>query len=570
MRFECFVCSVFCSEESWQDLLQAVSSHSVCVEGGAPLKRTQACIVHYLHRVFRHVARNSSRLEHLSITQAIQRAFPELSNIALKKKAPSSARPTQMQKRIQNSTGEGGLNMTATYFSGEMFELNQMKVPRTFQGQVVRTQDLLGASLTTEEELRHFDKMSKKETITTADTLQLYTSPVREALPPLTPVFPSSTELVSAIDEQDNMSHLLEPTDLLKSALDVIGAFANGSLDGKVDFVYLNYSSEMDSPKFDPYSLVVVSKAAVNPEHYVISRFGITHIYCDGSKENFSFAEWCSHTIVHRILKEIPTFKRFFLQKMLRKWKRNVRLVVFGRRCRQLSKLTMRYFSDFSTASIKVKHLVNEVLTLQLFEPETADSYTLDAFEDHYTHSITAARKPLLRLFKLCRQIVSEVEAKKMSELRAVEAEVVDQPFVSDLPISQQREKALRMAARLESARDHVSRLPSLTLLVDRMLSSSLVALVQRSTTACVTRLLEASDADSSQNILMEEDDTQRAPQCVLRAVFYIEHTAGNMCRLTCVCAYLKANDKMHVNVMLSSGRGCWATAGSGLMEVNH
>lgn len=531
MRFECIVCSVRCSEESWQNLVQAVSSHSVCVEGGAPLKRTQARIVHYLHRVFRHVARNSSRLEHLSITQAIQRAFPELSGLALKRKALSSAKPTRMEAERQDGTGEARQNMTATYFSGQMFELNQMKVPRTFQGQVVRTQDLLGASLATEEELRHFDKVFKKEMITTADTLELYMSPVREALPPLSPVFPSSAELVSTADEQD-MAHLLEPTDLLKSALDVIGAFANGSLDGKVDFVYLNYSSKMDSPKFDPYSLVVVSKAAVNPEHYVISRFGITHVYCDGTKENFSFAEWCSHTIVHRILKEIPTFKRFFLQKMLLKWKRNVRLVVFGRRCRQLSKLTMRYFSDFSTASIKVKYLVNEVLTLQLFEPQTADSYTLGAFEDHYTHSIAAARKPLLRLFKLCRQIVSEVEAKKMSELRAVEAEVVNQPFVSDLPISQQREKALRMAARLESAKDHVGRLPSLTLLVDRMLSSSLVTLVQRSTTACVTRLLEASDADGSQSTVMEDDDTQRAPQCVLQAVFYIEDTTGNVCRL--------------------------------------
>lgn len=522
------VCSV-CSEESWQDLVQAVSSHqSVCAEGGAPLRRAQARIVHYLHRVFKHVARNSSRLQHLSIAQAIQRAFPELSSVALKKKGLSSARPSQTQEEKQSSLEEARQSTTAAYFSHEMFVLNQKAVPKTFQGQVVRTQDLLGASLATEEELRHFDKVFKKDTITKSDTLQLNMSPVAETLPQLSPVYPSSTDLVSTTGRQD-MAHLLEPTDLLKSALDVISAFANGSLDGRVDFVYLNYSSEMDSPKFDPYSLVVVSKAVVNPEHYVISRFGITHVYCDGTKENFSFAEWCSHTIVHLILREIPTFKRFFLQKMLLRWKRNVRLVVFGRRCRQLSKLTMRYFSDFCTASVKVKHLANEVLTLQLFEPQAVGSYTLDAFEGHYRRSTAAARKPLLRLFKLCKQIVSEVEAKKTSELRAVEAEVVNQPFVSDLPISQQREEALQMAARLEAAKDHVSRLPSLTLLVDRMLSSSLVTLIQRSTSACVTRLLEApSDLDSLQSTTVEDDDTPPEPHCVLQAVFHIEDTTGS------------------------------------------
>ena len=531
----CMSVCVVCSKESWQGLVEAVSNYqSLCgTEGDDPLRRTQVCLVHYLHRVFKHVERNSDRLQHLSITQAIQRAFPELSSMALKKKGLSSARPSQTQEGRQSSLEEARQSVTAAYFSSEMFAFNQRRVPKTFQGHVVRPQDLLGASLATEEELRHFEKVFKKETITTSDTLQLSMSPGAEGCPPLTPVYPSSTDLTSTTEQQD-MTHLLEPTSLLKSALDVISAFANGSLDGKVNFVYLNYSTGLDSPKFDPYSLVVVSKAAVNPEHYVVSRFGITHVYCDGTEENFTFAEWCSHTIVHRILREIPTFKRFFLQKMLLKWKRNVRLVVFGRRCRQLSKLTMRFFNDFSTASVKVKHLTNEVLTLRLFEPQAAGSYTLDAFEGHCMHSTAAARKPLLRLFKLCKQIVSEVEAKKMSELRAVEAEVVDQPFVSDLPISQQREKALQMAARLEMARDHVGRLPSLALLVDRMLSSSLVALVQRSTTACVTRLLEAADVDSLQSTAVEDDDTQPTPQCILQAVFYIEESPGTQCSWVC------------------------------------
>ena len=534
------VCACFtCSEESWQGLVEAVSTyHSLCTEGGGPLRRTQARLVHYLHRVFQHVERNSSRLQHLSIAQAVQRAFPELSSMALKRKALSSARPCQMKGDRQSSQEEAGQSATAAYFSQEMFDFKQESVPKTFQGQVVKTQDLLGASLATEEELRHFDKVFKKDTVTATDTLQLKLSPVPEGLPPLSPVYPSSTELVPTTKQED-MSHLLGPTTLLKSAVDVIRAFANGSLDGRVDFVYLNYSTGVESPMFDPYSLVVVSKAVVNPEHYVISRFGITHIYCDGTEESFTFAEWCSHTVVHRILREIPTFKRFFLQKMLLKWKRNVRSVVFGRRCRQLSKLTMRYFNDFSTACIKVKHLANEVLTLQLFEPRAEGSYTLEAFEGHCTHSTAAVRKPLLRLFKLCKQIVSELEAKKMSELQAVEAEVVDQPFVSDLPISQQREKALQMATRLEVARDHVSRLPSLALLVDRMLSSSLVALVQTSTAACVMRLLEAAGGNSLQSTAVEEDDTQPVPKSILQAVFSIQDTTGTPHCQVYICKYI-------------------------------
>ena len=491
------------------------------------LRRTRRQFVHYIHRVFRHVARNKEKLNHLSITRALEKAFPSLSTEALNSKyVPENLAPTSPRIAPEEVTAPESL--TAKYFPDDFFQYSHRILPKTFQSESIRISHLLDASLAAEREVKQFEQVMNKETTRPEEAVQV-TLEVAVDSPqtmPLDAIYISSADL-TANTQQKSMKHLLGPTAHLETELDVISTFSSGALDGKVDFVYLNYRTPPHVPGFDPYSLVVVSKVAVDPEHYVISRFGVVQVYPDGTKENFSFAEWCSHAITYRILKEIPVFRKFFMQKMIVKWKRNVQSELFRRRCDLLGCFTMRYFDDFSHSSIKVRHLVGEALTLNLFAPKQPGNYSVASFEEECSKSIAATRKPLLRLMKLCKQIMSDVELKKIAALDEVEAEVFNQPFVSDLPISKQKEKASRLAQRLATSKKHVQLLRQFSLFIDRIVSSNLVRLVEKGTSQYVTRLMNGTRLGD--HAVLESGTPQTPPLGLFDADLYIDSSKGEL-----------------------------------------
>nr|WAW84839.1 dynein-1-beta heavy chain [Halisarca dujardinii] len=517
------------SESSWLELLQAVSVQMSAEN--SKLKRTRSKIAHYLHRVFSHVAANRERLGHLSITRALEKAFPSLSTEAVNHQYRPYLKTTVNSDDVHTAAASmlHGSAVTSKYFPVDFFQYSHKILPKTFQGELVTVGHLTSASLAAEQEMKQFERVMKKEITRPEEALQVTLDILGDSSPqgPLNPIFMSSAQLTS-MAQPKSMGHLIGPTDLLKTELDVISTFARGELDGKVDFVYLNYRLPPHLPRFDPYSLVVVSKVAVDPEHYVISRFGIVHVYPDGSKENYSFAEWCAHAITYKVLKEIPVFKKFFMQKMVTKWKHNMRSELFERRCKLLNSYTLRYFDDFSSSSIKIKHLANESLTLSLVDVKKLGHYLVEEFEEEFESTMRVARKPLLRLMKLSLQIMSEVESKKTLAVAEIEAEISSQPFVSDLPISKQKENASRLAQRLALAKKHEELLKSFALFVDRIISSSLVLLVERSSLQFVRMLLElnASAAQDSQ-------DTQ-APQGLFTASLCIRTTQGSRRLATC------------------------------------
>lgn len=423
----------------------------------------------------------------------------------------------------------------------DLFTFSPSQIPVTYRGPPLKLNDLTAAATLVSYEASTARQNSLFPPATlhpagtatrTSESLAIKTQRSHSSqgfyTPTKGPEKPSLSPVLSSEIEESCLFHLVSPRSAgkrvhfqhkfgqstsssgpFKDAFDVIEAFAMGKLHTESEPMYLNYSN---STPWNPYSLVVVPKMHASPEHFVISKFGILHIYPDGDCDLQNFAEWLQEASLFTMLRKIPFFRLCILRKSFSHWRRNVRYNQFLRVHNQVIKTSLRFFPSFSDGILKIQNLNEELLSVPFHTLLPLGGYSQEAFEQKLESSQAKLEKFLQRYFKYCRRIVAEVIESTQSHALKLEMEKRHQPFVSELPLSIQKEKHAKLERDLEVAQYRVTRLSNFVTLADNLVMICLLKLARQSVESWIrTTLKQESDATSiSGHNPVDRNDPQR------------------------------------------------------------
>eukprot|EP00892_Ulva_mutabilis_P005207 jgi/Ulvmu1/3058/UM015_0098.1 len=96
-------------------------------------------------------------------------------------------------------------------------------------------------------------------------------------------------------------------------------------------FIFCNFR-RADPSTHDPYSLIVVDRRAVAPEHCVVSCTGVCHIQPNAGNTVSPLHKWAAEARQFRTLKQLTFFKKFVMVKAWANWKVEHQTGKFSRR----------------------------------------------------------------------------------------------------------------------------------------------------------------------------------------------------------------------------------------------
>lgn len=436
----------------------------------------------------------------------------------------TGARRRHIRKRVVSL--DSGLAKLLTY--------SYKEIPVTFRGPSVQLCELGHASLAVSQEMKLQNKIVSPLSSTRPLPTTITPPASHPEKPALSPVYrwqldrdkELSAGVYSPVDSGTHRKvHFEEASKIrrekssetkLHTAYDVIAAFANGSLQAGAESVYLN---PCPSSPWNPYKLCVVSKMKANPEHYLISKFGILHVQPDGSSDLQSFADWLREAGLFSLCQQIPYFRQFLLRKMFHCWYRNVCYHQFVRLHHEVNRVGLRFFPNFHEAVDKIHKLNTELLSIPTHTITPFGGYSPDTLEKNTEETEAKTHRLLQRYFKYCKRIVLEAISATRIETERLEEEKKHQPFVSDSPISVQVKQHAELEHKLKVAQYRSSRLPDFVCLAEQMMSTCLLQMARQSGKGWVqdTLCLNVIDIDDRGNQISEEgsdcteDDNFRA-----------------------------------------------------------
>ena len=377
----------------------------------------------------------------------------------------------------------------------ELFTFSPSQVPVTYRGPTLKLKDLAPAASLVSNEMITAERNSLHFPL----PLQGVEGPMSVAVPRphssqgfnrplLSPILSSAFQgTLPSPDISPNKSVSFQLTGYrtlvrkplrLKTGYDVIEAYSSGRLHSESESVYLNYAN---SVPWNPYDLTVVPKTRANPEHFVVSKFGVLHVYPNGDSDLQNFAEWLREAGLCTLVRHIQFFRRYLLQKLFSQWHRMVRYSQFVRVRFHVGKSSLKLFPHFSTALLRIQCLSEELLTVPFHTLVPLGGYSQEMFDRNLQSFHAKAERFLQRYFKYCRRVIAEAIESTQSLALELETEKRHQPFVSELPISIQKEKHTKLERDLATAQYRANKIGDFVTLADQMVISCLLKLARSS-----------------------------------------------------------------------------------------
>ena len=483
------------SEGAWRSLLQRLSQ---LTSSQITSYSSQPETAHYVRRLLCHADSQNARLRHLGIREHLRAVFPTLVerigpisqqittrssvNEAGKMKEGKRRRQRQHKRSVTFSTTATDVKSLCAYFSDQ--------IPVTFRGGQLCFEDLpsavdtvVSSVLSTERSAHHplthglpprphssqgFHHPQRRPLL-----LPLLNSDLPEQSSPSLSTR-QKTSPVRVVRTGRKVDKLLRVKGLLGRGVltgdEVVGAFASGQL-GSQDEIYLNFAERVP---WDSYKMVVVSKRQAKPEHFVASSFGFLQVYPDGEVERQSFAGWSRDASICAIIRQIPVFRDYLPSKMLRQWRKNVQQVKFNRMQSALVKAGLRFHPPFFLTLWRIKSLCEDLLAVEITTATPVGGYEGQEFQRQVQADQDKMQKLLNRYFKYCQRMVSESVSSSRSLVEELETHRKHQPFISDLPISVQKDQHLRLERDLEEGRHREGQLKAMVTLVRLVMVSCL------------------------------------------------------------------------------------------------
>ena len=481
---------------------------------------------HYIKRAIKHAQKYSERLEHVGIVNRLAKLFPEAVKQLQQEELPYSYSYSDVKENASKKPRHKRAATTEPEkpTEGSIYSYTPSNLAATFRGPSVRLNDLSSAASKVSEEVSVVERdllhnvllipKTRHSVHTDRDLLPLSGYKRSHHRSRSTPGYatyfneehlssyekPLLDPLLSSEIKDEHFSKsdrntlfpkkqlrsprksikegcLGSPSSNMKNAYDVIEAFASGQLKSESESVYFNYTNRS---KWNPYDLTIVSKTKVNPEHFVISKFGVLRVYPNETSDFQSFADWLREAGLYTILRKIPFLKHYLVKKAFRQWYRNVRFAQFARIHARVSQVSIRFLPDFANALLKIQNLSEELLTVPFHHLTALSCYSQESFEHSLQGSQSKAQRFLQKYFKYCRRIVTGVIKSSQSRVLELETEKRHKPFVSDLPLSVQKEKHLKLERDLKAAVYQESSLADFVCLAEHILYSCLLKLARQ------------------------------------------------------------------------------------------
>lgn len=472
-------------------------------------------VQHYIHRAVQHAIRHPDRVEHVGLLSELSTLFPEAVEQFTKTELPYLYSYSDIEHAVSAKREGRSKHKRASTTPDELFSYTPRNIPATFRGSQVKLTDLVPASYQVADEISTTERKIAHETVRGASRggeqrevarlghprfshgvkLKRSKSEERATIlqaaakrPLLKPILSSSVDdthfhrltsetlfpsSVSPSKAAMSCRHVPTAEQLnLRNAYQAIEAFATGQLKSESESIYLNYANHW---RQNPYNLVVVPKTRADPEHFVISKFGILCVYPDGTSDLQSFAEWLREASLFQLLRHIPFLKYYRLKKAFVQWYQNIRFAHYAAVWSKFRHIGMRYFDTFAEAILKINNLSQELLSIQFHSLQPLGMYPSDAYMHCLKGSQTKFQQFLHRYFKYCRRIVNNVVESTQNHAAELESELKHKPFVSDLPLSVQKEKQQQLAGNLEEMKNHAGRLSDFVGLAEHIVFSCLL-----------------------------------------------------------------------------------------------
>ena len=147
---------------------------------------------------------------------------------------------------------------------------------------------------------------------------------------------------------------------------------------------------------------------------------------------------------------------------------------------------------------MKIQNLSEELLTVSFHLLLPLGEYSQETYQHSIHGSQTRAQKFLQRYFKYCKRTVKDVLETTQSRALELETEKQHQPFVSELPLSVQKEKHAKLEKDLKVATYRASRLGDFVTLVEHLVYSCLLNLARQNAQAWVDTSLKHTTSTES------------------------------------------------------------------------
>ena len=301
----------------------------------------------------------------------------------------------------------------------------------------------------------------------------------RVPTPPSTPRrSPSLPIIKTPMLEAGRVSQLSETkkASLPKTGREVVENFVKGRFLGEVKFAFLNVAP---SVRYDPYNLVVVPEDKVNPEHYVISSHCVLHVNPHGPSESQSLAEWYREACLFKAISSIGFFKNFLVTKMFRKWKDIKKFSQFLKVEAEIERSLISNVPSFGSALLRISSLLQDLEKVTFLPFQVNFTYTLDEFEDAIFRTCDSGYRHLEKFFKYCQMIVDKTQESCFEYLEYCEGQVKNHRHNYHESLSVGKRKRAIRQHNLKLARNEVRRLGTFVRLVDHIIVSNLLTLVQ-------------------------------------------------------------------------------------------
>lgn len=478
---------------------------------------------HYIHRTLKHALKHSKHLEQLDIVSRLAKLFPTIVEHCKEKEllfsysysdANKSAAQTVRNKHKRAAT-------TNSVDNSLLYSYSPSKIPATYRGPTVKLNELLPAASKISAECSDVEKTlihtfpilpqtsRSPRAVTTRTHRKAHSTPEIMFQDPKLSLIPILVSEVQDDHFSRSNAHTLFPKKQVRSPkksllkedastemtnmYDVIQAFATGQLRAESESIYLNYTH---SDRWNPYDLTVVSKSKTQSEHFVVSKFGILRVYPDTASDFQSFADWLREASYYKMLRKIPFLKNYLIQHAFKQWYGNVRFAQYARFHAKATRALIRFLPDFLSALLKIRSLSEELLTVRFHQLLPLSNYNQESLEYALQGSLSKSHRLLVKYYKYCRRIVNEVIRTTNCRVIDLEGEKRHKPFVSDLPLSIQKENHAQLEKDLKAAQYQESKLANFVSLVEHIVSTCILSLSRQGAQSWVATVLTQQEEE--------------------------------------------------------------------------
>ncbi|KAM6940220.1 dynein heavy chain domain-containing protein 1 [Xenentodon cancila] len=242
------------------------------------------------------------------------------------------------------------------------------------------------------------------------------------------------------------------------------------------------FLKEVDGDTYRPYDLQVVDPKEAGSEHYIFSPLTVLHVTKTDSCEVVKLEEWYREYVLWTALQKIPFFRDFRLRKAFTWWLKNVHMITFQQKCKNLQHQLLIDVPQFRSALHLFVSVIEEVKGTHWMPLDKSKSYTLLEFKNTLANK---KQECLLSVQKLSHyhtvilNVVKEESYKTHQELQQ-DKKLTKMPHRRDEPIHVFLAHERELKKELAHSESVLKKLGHFAALIHQMIMQSLVTVIQQ------------------------------------------------------------------------------------------